>query len=120
MRFECTALHAHEKGFKIITSCLGISRWKDMNQINGAGERAAARWPGMSYWKHNWRKGGGAERMIEISKREEFYAQQYCGCIYSLRDTNKWRLANGRSKVEIGRDYYGQDCKDVAEAGSEI
>ena len=109
MRFERTALHAHEKGFKVITSCLGISRWKDMNQINGAGERAAARWPGMSYWTHNWRKGGGAARMIEISKREEFYAQQYCGCIYSLRDTNKWRLAHGRPKVVIGQDYYGQD-----------
>ena len=109
MRFERTALHAHEKGFNVITSCLGISRWKNMNQINGCGERAAARWPGMSYWTHNWRKGGGAERMIEISKREEFYAQQYCGCIYSLRDTNKWRLANGRPKVVIGQDYYRRE-----------
>ena len=114
MRFERTALHAHEKGFKVITSCLGISRWKDMTQINGSGERAAARWPRMSYWTHNWRKGGGAARMIEISKREEFYAQQYCGCIYSLRDTNKWRLANGRPKVVIGQDYYSKDTSEAS------
>ena len=52
--------------------------------------------------------------MIEMSKREAFYAQQYCGCIYSLRDTNKWRLANGRAMVEIGKDYYGLD-KEVSE-----
>jgi hypothetical protein len=66
-------------------------------------------------WTHNWRKGGGAARMVEISKREEFYAQQYCGCIYSLRDTNKWRLAHGRKKVVIGQDYYGRE--DPGEGG---
>ena len=33
-RFERTALYAHENGFKIFTSSLGISRWKNMEQIN--------------------------------------------------------------------------------------
>ncbi len=92
MRFERTALFAAEHGFPVMTSCLGISRWKDLEQINGCGERAVARYPGMSYWTYNWRKKGGA--------------QQYCGCIYSLRDTNKWRLSQGREKVQIGADYY--------------
>src|SRR3546814_688057 len=49
MRFERTALYAHEHGFDTITSSLGISRWKDMNQINGCGERAAARYPELVY-----------------------------------------------------------------------
>lgn len=106
MRFERTALHAHEHGFSVFTSCLGISRWKNIEQINACGVRAAARWPGLEYWTFNWRKRGGAQRMLEISKAEKFYAQQYCGCIYSLRDTNKWRQANGRQKVRIGQDYY--------------
>jgi predicted adenine nucleotide alpha hydrolase (AANH) superfamily ATPase len=109
MRFERTALFAHENGFSTITSCLGISRWKNMEQINACGERAAARYAGMTYWTINWRKGGGAQRMIEISKREEFYQQEYCGCIYSLRDTNKWRLANGRGKIRLGVKYYSGD-----------
>ncbi len=112
MRFERTALFAHEHGFPVITSCLGISRWKNMEQINGSGVRAAARYPGMSYWTFNWRKRGGAARMIEISKREEFYQQEYCGCIYSLRDTNKWRLANGRDKIERGVKFYGKEAVD--------
>ena len=43
MRFERTALYAHEHGFNLFTSCLGISRWKNMEQINGCGHRAAAR-----------------------------------------------------------------------------
>ncbi|SDU10593.1 hypothetical protein SAMN05444156_1987 [Verrucomicrobium sp. GAS474] len=111
MRFERTALYAHENGFKVITSCLGLSRWKDMNQINASGVRAAARYADVSYWTHNWRKKGGADRMLDISKREEFYAQQYCGCVYSLRDTNKWRTSQGRDKVVIGKDWYGADSK---------
>lgn len=109
MRFERTALYAHEHGFHVFTSCLGISRWKNMEQINESGVRAASRYPGMSYWTYNWRKKGGAARMIEISKRENFYQQEYCGCIYSLRDTNKWRLANGREKVVRGVKFYGME-----------
>jgi predicted adenine nucleotide alpha hydrolase (AANH) superfamily ATPase len=111
MRFERTALYAHEHGFPVITSCLGISRWKNMEQINGSGERAAARYPGLTYWTHNWRKLGGAERMIEISKREQFYQQEYCGCIYSLRDSNAWRAAQGRPKIVRGEKYYGVAAK---------
>jgi predicted adenine nucleotide alpha hydrolase (AANH) superfamily ATPase len=106
MRFERTALYAHENGFPVITSSLGISRWKDMNQINGSGERAAAKYDGVNYWTYNWRKGGGSSRMIEISKREEFYQQEYCGCVYSLRDTNQHRLETGRGKIEIGTQFY--------------
>ena len=37
MRFERTALYAKEHGFPIITSSLGISRWKDMDQIGNCG-----------------------------------------------------------------------------------
>ena len=106
MRFERTALYAAENGFPVITSSLGISRWKDMNQINGCGERAAAKYEGVDYWTYNWRKGGGSQRMIEISKREEFYQQEYCGCVYSLRDTNQHRLETGRGKIEIGTQFY--------------
>jgi len=118
MRFERTALYAHENGFPVITSCLGISRWKNMEQINGCGERAAARYPGMSYWKYNWRKGGGAARMVEISKREEFYQQEYCGCIYSLRDTNAWRTQSGRGKIRLGVKFYGRNESDAPATSS--
>lgn len=109
MRFERTALYAHENGFDTITSSLGISRWKDMDQINGCGERAAARYPDLAYWTYNWRKGGGSARMIDISKREHFYQQEYCGCVYSLRDTNQFRRSRGRGRIQIGVKFYGKD-----------
>jgi epoxyqueuosine reductase len=106
MRFERTALYAHEHGFKVITSSLGLSRWKDMDQINRCGTKAAERYPNITYWTYNWRKGGGSQRMYEISKREEFYQQEYCGCVYSLRDSNLWRIKQGKGRIEIGTKYY--------------
>ena len=108
MRFERMALYAHEHGYAIISSVLGISRWKDMDQINDCGERAADRYPDLMYWTYNWRKGGGSQRMLEISKRENFYQQEYCGCVYSLRDTNRWRRSRGRDRIQIGVKFYGK------------
>lgn len=109
MRFERTALYAHEHGYSMISSSLGISRWKNMAQINDCGHRAAAPYDGLQYWDYNWRKQGGSQRMIEISKREQFYQQEYCGCVYSLRDTNQHRREQGRDRIKIGVLYYGAD-----------
>lgn len=108
MRFERTALYAQEHGFSLISSTLGISRWKNMTQINGCGEKAASRYPDMAYWTYNWRKQGGAERMYQIAKKENFYKQEYCGCVYSLRDTNRWRKQNSRPRIKIGEEFYQQ------------
>lgn len=109
MRFERTALYASENGFDVISSSLGISRWKNFDQINDCGDRAASHYEGITYWKYNWRKNGGSSRMLDISKKEEFYMQEYCGCMYSLRDSNRWRVKNGREKIQIGEKYYGKD-----------
>ena len=106
MRFERSALYAKENGFKVYATTLGISRWKDMDQINGSGEKAANRYDEIQYWDFNWRKKGGAARMIEISKREQFYQQEYCGCVYSLRDTNKWRQKNNKDRIIRGIKFY--------------
>ena len=106
MRFDKTAEYANANGFGVFVSSLGISRWKNMQQINESGERAASAYPGLIYWTYNWRKQGGSARMIEISKQEEFYQQEYCGCAYSYRDTNNWRVLNGRDKIKIGVKYY--------------
>lgn len=87
LRLERAALYAQEHGFLFFSSSLGISRWKNMEQVNACGHRAAARHEGLVYWDFNWRKGGGVQRMIEVAKREDFYRQDYCGCVFSLRDS---------------------------------
>ncbi|MDC1443434.1 epoxyqueuosine reductase QueH [Gammaproteobacteria bacterium] len=106
MRFERSALFAQENDFGVYATTLGISRWKDMEQINSSGLRAAKRYEDVSYWDFNWRKQGGSSRMVEISKREEFYQQEYCGCVYSLRDTNRWRRKNNKDRIIRGVKFY--------------
>ena len=106
MRFERSALYAHENDFNVYATTLGISRWKNMDQINTSGDKAAARYDEITYWDFNWRKQGGSSRMIEISKQENFYQQEYCGCVYSLRDTNKWRMKNNKDRIIRGVKFY--------------
>ena len=106
MRFERSALFAHENNFSLFATTLGISRWKYLDQVNNSGLRAANRYDNLAFWDFNWRKQGGSSRMIEISKREEFYQQEYCGCVYSLRDTNKWRKENNRPRIKRGEKFY--------------
>jgi hypothetical protein len=48
--------------------------------------------------------------MLELSKKEGFYQQEYCGCVYSLRDTNLWRVSRGREKIHRGVKFY-QEAK---------
>ena len=77
-----------------------------MEQINDCGIRAAAKYEGITYWTYNWRKMGGSALMLDISKREKFYMQDYCGCAYSFRDTNNYRVQNSRERIQISKKFY--------------
>ena len=83
MRLLDTARYASEHGFSVITTTLASRRWKSLEQINEAGRYAAGRYPGVTFWEQNWRKGGLSERRIAIIKEYGFYNQQYCGCEFS-------------------------------------
>lgn len=83
MRLKKTAQIALKNHFNIFATSLSISRWKDMEQVHRAGQRAAQKTPGTLFWDFNWRKDTGEEQGREISKRENFYQQTYCGCLYS-------------------------------------
>lgn len=103
MRFERTALYAHENDFKVFASSLGIARCKNLDQVTASGLAAAQHYPDLTYWAHNWRKNGGIERMCHITRCENFYRQEYCGCAYSLRDTNRGRIKQGREPIKFSR-----------------
>jgi epoxyqueuosine reductase len=109
MRFQRSALYAYEHGFNIFSSTLGISRWKDMDQINASGVRASEWFPNMIYWTLNWRKGGGSKRMVDLAKEEHFYQQLYCGCVYSLRDRNRFLRSRGKPLIKRGVTFYTKD-----------
>ncbi len=85
-RLDRAARYASEQGFTLLTTTLASSRWKSLDQVNAAGEYACSRYPGVTWWPRNWRKGGLQERRGEIIREQCFYNQQYCGCEFSFRD----------------------------------
>ena len=107
MRMERTALYASEHGYDTIATTNATSRWKDANQVDGSGYQAATRYDNVQYWACDWQSDAMTVRKYEIAAKERFYKQEYCGCSYSLRDSNEWRRANGIPKIEIGGDHAG-------------
>jgi hypothetical protein len=122
MRMERTALYAHEHGYAIITTTNATSRWKDAAQVDGSGLRAAARYADVEYWFRNWQTDAMSARKYEINAQQRFYKQEYCGCSYSLRDSNLWRAKQGLPPVEIeARDsVYTDPLADSAEESREV
>jgi len=69
----------------VLTTTLASSRWKNLDQVNAAGEYACSLFPDVIWWDQNWRKGGLQVRRGEIIKEMNFYNQLWCGCEFSHR-----------------------------------
>lgn len=83
-RLHRAARYAQEHCFHFLTTTLASSRWKDINQINTAGQIAVSDYADVEWWEQNWRKGGLQMRRGELLRINEFYNQLYCGCEFSL------------------------------------
>lgn len=89
-RLLATAQKAQQLGIPYFATTLASSRWKNLEQINRAGEVAAAKATNdnpivnVRFWAQNWRKDGLQERRNTLLKEYNFYNQLYCGCEYSL------------------------------------
>lgn len=82
LRLQKAARYAREHGFTSFSSVLGISRHKDLQQVNQAAQKAA-RAQGVAYDLTNWRKGGLEELRRALIEEMSLYKQNYCGCIFS-------------------------------------
>ena len=87
-RLLATARMAQEQGIHWFATTLASSRWKSLEQIDAAGQWAAAQVPDTQFWAQNWRKGGLQQRRNELLRQYDFYNQQYCGCEFSMRTTD--------------------------------
>lgn len=87
-RLEKTMEYAKEHGFDKVSSVLGISRYKNLDQVNEEAIKASIK-TGVEYDLTNWRKGGLEQRRQYLIKETKMYSQNYCGCPYSARDSKK-------------------------------
>ncbi len=96
LRLQRTAQYAHETGFAVIATTLGLSRHKNQAQVYACGAAAVQPFDDVTFWPVNWRAADGVQRADALAKAEGFYRQDYCGCAYSLRDTLKRRAEKAK------------------------
>lgn len=84
LRLRKTAELAKRMEFDYFTTTLTISPLKNAAKLNEIGERLAGE-NGIRWLPTDFKKKGGYQRSIELSKEYDLYRQNYCGCIFSKR-----------------------------------
>lgn len=84
MRFEKTAKTAHGLGIPFFTTTLTISPHKNAEAINRIGIEIGQKY-GVTFLDENFKKQDGFKKNLRLSRKYNFYRQNYCGCIYSRR-----------------------------------
>ena len=84
LRLEETARRAAEEGFDYFATTLTLSPLKNPMLINEIGEKMGEKY-GVKYLASDFKKEGGYQHSIELSKEYDLYRQNYCGCAFSKK-----------------------------------
>jgi len=87
IRLEKTAQYAQKNGFDIFGTDLSISPHKDAKRLNRLGKELEKAY-GVKYLEADFKKREGFKKAMELSRKQGFYRQDYCGCIYSMKKAN--------------------------------
>ncbi len=79
LRLKRVMEYALANGYNRVGSVLGVSRYKNLAQVNAAAEQASAE-TGVPYEQIEGRKHGMQELRQQLIKELELYSQDYCGC----------------------------------------
>ena len=82
MRLEKTAETAKIMGFDCFAATLGVSPHKNYKTISEIGRDLCVKY-GIGFIDRDYKKGGGYQRSLELSKKYSLYRQDYCGCEFS-------------------------------------
>ncbi len=82
-RFITSAQKALELGEEKITTTLLVSPLKSQEQLKRVGDDFYAK-HGVEFIAVDYRSGGGTQNQSRVTKEEQLYRQDYCGCIYGL------------------------------------
>ena len=86
-RLKNTANFAIDKKIKFFTTTLTVSPHKNTKDIFKIGEKVQNEFNNeIEFMKYNFKKQNGYLITINNAKFERLYRQDYCGCIYSIRN----------------------------------
>lgn len=106
-RLEETAKKAKELGFDYFTTVLSISPLKNSTKINLIGENLEVKY-GVNFLYADFKKKNRYKRGIELSKINNLYRQDYCGCIFSKTECDK-RQIEKQNNIIILEDIKTED-----------
>lgn len=84
LRLEHTAAAAKENGYDLFGTTLTLSPLKNADLINRIGFEAGERY-GVEYLPSDFKKRGGYQHSLDLSREHCLYRQNYCGCVFSKR-----------------------------------
>jgi predicted adenine nucleotide alpha hydrolase (AANH) superfamily ATPase len=94
MRLEKTALKAKAQGFTGFTTTLTISPHKNARLINEIGRDIGQD----LFLAHDFKKQDGFKRARQLSRQYNLYHQDYCGCVYSLKERQKYERLHQKTR----------------------
>lgn len=86
LRLERAARYAAENDFDFFCSTLSISPLKNAQKLNEIGEELSEIYK-VKNLPNDFKKKGGYLRSIELSREYGLYRQNYCGCVFSKRES---------------------------------
>ena len=89
LRLTYTAQLAKEKSFDYFTTTLSISPMKNAALLNELGTKIGEKY-GIKYLQSDFKKRNGYKRSVELSREYKLYRQDYCGCVYSKLEREKY------------------------------
>ena len=102
LRMEEAARIASEMNFDFFTTTLTISPLKDSAVINTIGDELSQTYK-VKHLPSDFKKKGGYQRSIELSKEHHLYRQNFCGCVFSHQKDEPFNIKNGRLRVRDGK-----------------
>ena len=88
LRLEESAMAARDMGADYFTTTLSISPMKNARKLNEIGGELGEKY-GVKYLFSDFKKRNGYKRSTELSREYGIYRQNYCGCVFSLRERNE-------------------------------
>ncbi|NLM49943.1 MAG: epoxyqueuosine reductase QueH [Clostridiaceae bacterium] len=85
LRLEAAAKAGRARDCGYFLSTLSVSPYKNAQIINEIGEELSKIY-GIKHLPNDFKKRGGYQKSIELSKEYNLYRQNYCGCVFSKRD----------------------------------
>ncbi|MBQ4486516.1 MAG: epoxyqueuosine reductase QueH [Oscillospiraceae bacterium] len=96
LRLSKTAETARAHGFEYFTTTLSISPLKNADWLNEIGKELEG--DGLRYFYSDFKKRNGFKRSTELCRKYCIYRQNYCGCVFSMKEAEEREKARSQGE----------------------